>query len=75
VLTRLWAQWKRVAQRIGDFQARIILTLLYYLLLGVAGLCVRLLRDPLQMRHLPRMSVWVARPPDRGSLEDARRQF
>lgn len=29
-----WAWWKRVAHRIGTFQARILLTVFYYVILG-----------------------------------------
>jgi hypothetical protein len=29
-----WAWWKRVAHRIGNFQARVLLTFFYYVILG-----------------------------------------
>ena len=75
MLTRLWTRWKRFAQKIGDFQARVILTILYYIVLGLAGVFVRLLRDPLHMKRQPRASAWVPKPLEHVNLETARRQF
>ncbi len=75
MLARLWARWKVFAQKVGDFQARLILTLLYFLILGPMGLFVRVLRDPLRTKHGPQTSVWVPRPAENDSLEIAKRQF
>jgi hypothetical protein len=41
-----WRWWTRVAHRIGDFQARVILTVFYYLILGPFALILRR-SDPL----------------------------
>jgi carbamoyltransferase len=41
-----WRWWTRVAHRIGDFQAGVILTVFYYLILGPFALVLRR-RDPL----------------------------
>ncbi len=75
MLTRLWTRWKHFAQKIGDFQARVILTILYYFVLGLAGVFVRLLRDPLHMKRQPQASAWVPKPLEPVNLETARRQF
>ncbi len=75
MLARLWAQWKRFAQKVGDFQARVVLTLLYFIILGPMGVIVRTLRDPLRIKHALRASVWLPKPEENASLEVARRQF
>ena len=41
-----WRWWTRVAHRIGDFQARVILTVFYYVILGPFALVLRR-SDPL----------------------------
>jgi hypothetical protein len=46
----LWEWWKRVARRIGDFQARLILLLFYFLILGPFALAVRWGSDPLAIK-------------------------
>ncbi len=47
---RLWEWWKRVARKIGDFNARVILTIFYLLLLSPFALAVRFLTDPLNIK-------------------------
>lgn len=57
---RLWQAWKRLAHRIGDFQARVILTVIYGLLILPFGLAVRFFSDPLRIRRRP--TKWLERP-------------
>jgi len=33
-LKRLWQGWKRVGKKIGDFQARLLLTIFYFVILA-----------------------------------------
>jgi hypothetical protein len=70
---RLWEGWKRVGRKIGDFQARILLTVFYFLVLAPFALGLRLLADPLGLK---RPGGWQAVPP-RGAtpIERARQQF
>jgi len=53
----LWAVWVRLARAIGQFQARLLLTLLYFVALLPFGICVRFLGDPLRIRKRP--TKWV----------------
>ncbi len=73
ILKRLWEGWKRVAHVIGDFQARVILTIFYSVLVLPFGLVVRLLADPLHIRRLPER--WHERPAETTDAEWARRQW
>ena len=50
ILNRAWNTWKRVGQAIGDFIARIVLTIFYFSLLLPFGIGVRLFSDPLNLR-------------------------
>ena len=45
----VWRWWTRVARRIGDFQARVLLSLFYYAILGPFALVLRR-SDPLAIR-------------------------
>jgi hypothetical protein len=40
-LRAVWRWWTRVAHRIGDFQARVLLTVFYYVILGPFALVLR----------------------------------
>jgi hypothetical protein len=73
MLQRLWRGWKRVARAIGDFQARVLLTLFYVVLIAPLGLIVRLFADPLRIRRP--CEKWLDRAVDGSDLVTARRQW
>jgi hypothetical protein len=72
---RLWGRWKAIAHALGNFQARLLLSLLYFVLIPPFALIVRGLMDPLQFRRHPRESFWLPSPAKGQGLTDARRQF
>jgi len=74
-MRRLWEAWKRVAHRIGDFQARVLLTVCYLVVVAPFALIVRLATDPLTL--VPGSSGgWRIRPETSVSpMAAARRQF
>ena len=49
-LALFWTGWKKVARKIGDFQARLILTIFYFVILGPISLVVRR-SDPLGIKQ------------------------
>ena len=49
-LRRVWAWWKRTAHTIGNFQARLLLTLCYFVVVAPFALLVRSLSDPLAIK-------------------------
>jgi hypothetical protein len=75
ILVRLWRGWKEIAGYIGDFQARLILTVFYFTVFVPFALIARLGRDPLLVRRRPSASGWLARTPAETDLPAARRQF
>jgi hypothetical protein len=71
---RLWQGWKRIAHKIGDVQARVLLTVFYFLIVAPFALAIRFFADPLSLK--PRTAKgWRPRPPAARALEQARRQF
>jgi hypothetical protein len=64
-----------IAHKIGDFQARLILSLFYYAVLGPFALGVKMFSDPLSLRASSR-GTWLPRPASNGDpLGVARRQY
>jgi hypothetical protein len=55
----MWEGWKRVARKIGDFNARLILSLFYFLILFPFSMMVRL-SDPLRLRK--NSPGWTEKP-------------
>ena len=74
-LNRVWTAWKRIGQFIGDFIARVVLSLFYFTLFVPFGVGVRLFGDPLDVKAESKSSWWLERVTSDPMLEDARRQF
>ncbi len=72
-LGRAWVRWQALARRIGEFQGRVLLAVLYGALVIPVGLGLRLLRDPLGRRR-PAATNWTPRTASPATLDEARRQ-
>jgi hypothetical protein len=71
----LWNWWKRTARKIGDFQARIILTIFYFLVLAPFSLAIRIGTDPLAIKANSQRG-WHLKTNEKGiPMEHATRQF
>lgn len=73
MLRRLWQAWKRLAHAIGNFQARVLLTLFYGVLILPLGVIVRLFADPLRIRRSPEQ--WLDHTGLPNDMASARRQW
>jgi hypothetical protein len=71
-LRRLWETWKRFGRKIGDFQARALLTIFYFVILAPFAVVVRCTADPLGLK---RGGGWQPVTRTANPLERARRQF
>ena len=69
LLSRIWSGWKRVAKKIGDFQARLILGLFYFILLAPFALIVKVATDPLAIKARAQRG-WHPTPPPEGPESD-----
>ncbi len=75
LLARIWAGWKRIAKKIGNFQARVFLFLFYFTVFCPFALAVRWTSDPLSIKK-GAPPGWLPLPEGEGTaLERARRQF
>jgi hypothetical protein len=74
MLRKLWQEWLRIARHIGNFNARALITLVYFTLLAVFGIASRLLSDPLSIKKRPGPSAWLARATNDIDIESAQRQ-
>ena len=69
---KLSAGWKRFGRAIGNFNARVLLTALYAIVIMPFGLVVRFFSDSLHTKKRPQ--AWFDHPPIPNTLEEARRQ-
>jgi hypothetical protein len=75
VLAWLLQVWTAYAHRAASYQSRVLLTLVYALVLGPAGLIARLFGARLLDGQSGSVSSWVRRSPEEVSLGALRRQF
>ena len=73
-LRKLWHAWKRFGQAVGDFIARIVLTIFYWTIFLPFGLGVRLFSDPLSLND-QQQAGWLERTTVDTKLEDTRRLY
>jgi 4-amino-4-deoxy-L-arabinose transferase-like glycosyltransferase len=73
-LNGVWVTWKGIGQFIGDFVARVVLSLFYFTLFVPYGVGARLFGDPLDMKAKAKSSWWLERTTRDLALDDARRQ-
>jgi hypothetical protein len=72
----LWHAWKAYTRRASDYQAVVLLTLLYFCVLGPTVLGARLVGlRLLDLDQRPRHSYWIARKPLSHSLAELERPF
>ena len=71
---RLWDGWMVVARVIGNFNARLLLSLFYFLVILPLGLVVGTARDFMGIRRRPQSS-WHPKTDSPRSIEKGRRQF
>jgi hypothetical protein len=72
VLKRAWQTWKRAARAVGTFQARVLLTIFYAVLVLPFGIVVREFSDSLRIKRRP--AQWLDHPPEAHDLPWAKRQ-
>jgi hypothetical protein len=74
ILGRVWRAWKRVGQFIGDWIARVVLTVFYFTLFLPFGIGVRLWGDPLATKDRGG-AQWLERAAADLTTDKARRLF
>jgi len=73
-LGRAWRTWKGIARKIGDFQARALLTFLYFVPFAPFALTVKWGTDPMAMKPKTPKGWRAVRATD-PAAEAAARQF
>jgi len=74
-LRAAWQGWKRIAEKIGHFQAKVLWGLLYFVVVAPFAVGMKIFSDPLRLKKKPSDSWWVDRPRQTLTVEDAHRQF
>lgn len=73
MLKAVWYAWEEMAHKVGNFQARMLLTLFYLVIALPFALAMKASSDPLALKQ--KKPHWVERVRHAVDLTDARRQF
>jgi hypothetical protein len=74
LIKNFWHGWQAFGQFLGNWLARVVLTVFYFTILVPFGLGVRLFSDPLCIKTQP-AELWRPRATGDQKLEDVVRQF
>ncbi|MBN1316179.1 MAG: hypothetical protein JXA42_11940 [Anaerolineales bacterium] len=74
LLAKLWDGWKRFANRLGNYQSRIWLAFIYFLLIVPFGLIMRLFMNPWKSVKTEG-TAWVKRESTKTDITSARNQY
>ena len=69
-----WKKWLAIAQAIGNFQAQVILSLFYLVVMMPLGLVFGILADPLNVRKRQK-SNFARWEHEKDDLKNARKQY
>ncbi len=73
---KIWAFWKRFARKLAIIQTTVILTIFYFLVMGIFAAVIKLLRkDLLDKKWKQNKSFWKEKEKTFPTLESAKRQF
>ena len=70
--TKLWEGWKKFGHKLANFQARVLLTIIYSILILPFGLMVRYFADSLHTKK--RTIAWLDHPAIPNDLNEAHHQ-
>jgi hypothetical protein len=74
-LKAFWEAWKSFGRKLGDFQARLILSVFYFVIVAPFSLLIRCGSDPLTLKRNTARG-WIIRSDIKGTaLERASQQF
>jgi Saxitoxin biosynthesis operon protein SxtJ len=68
LLRKIWNGWKAIAHKIGNFQARIILFIFYFIVLAPFAMIMKRV-DPMKMRR-GSYHGWQNRPADSSPTQE-----
>lgn len=70
----IWNKWLSFAHKLGNFNARVILSLFYFIFVMPWAIGVKLFLDPLRIKKRS-PSYWIKKEAKRYDIEGAGRQF
>lgn len=71
----MWSKWKQYSRKLGGFQSRVLLYILYFIVIMPFALVAKIFTDPLRIKSHKKESYWMSSTTDKSDLEQLRKQF
>ncbi|MGC9503056.1 SxtJ family membrane protein [Baaleninema sp.] len=75
LLKRAWKYWQAFGHFMGNFIARLVLTLFYFIIFAPFALVTRIFLDPLGRKANKNASLWLDRQTRDLKIRDSKYQF
>jgi len=75
VFVKIWQIWSEFSRRMGSFQSRILLSLLYFMAVTPFAVAAKMLSDPLNLKFQRRSSWWIPKKESESEIDQFRKQF
>ena len=73
ILSIIWRRWLKIAERLGNIQLAILLSLIYWTMILLVAIPSKALSDPLALHNTNRPR-WIRRGPVSDAMENLRKQ-
>jgi hypothetical protein len=74
IFKKLWHSWVGFSRKLGEFQSRLIMSMLFFILVSPLAPFVKIFSDPLRTKKFTKNSYWLPRAKSETDLEHFRRQ-
>ncbi|MEW6482359.1 MAG: hypothetical protein AB1397_05090 [bacterium] len=71
-MKKIFDKWIELAHKIGNFNARVILSIFYFLFITPFALYIKIFKDPLKLK---KRNQWIEKKWVKPDILEARRQF
>ena len=75
IFQQLWERWKLFAEKLGNFQSRLIMGFFYFIIVTPFALIMKFGSDPLTLKQVSNHTEWTAFENTSPTLEDSQRQY
>jgi hypothetical protein len=71
-MQRIWSSWKKIVEKIADFQASLLFSFLYFFIFTPLGLITNIYYDFLNLKKFPE---WQKHPIKINNIKSMKNQF
>ncbi|MEW6007340.1 MAG: hypothetical protein AB1595_04195 [bacterium] len=71
-MKKIFDKWIELAHKIGNFNARVILSIFYFVFITPFALYIKIFKDPLRLK---KRNQWIEKKWVKPDILEARRQF